>query len=214
MNNKKYLLFDLDGTVTDPKEGILNSVKYALSHFKINETREEVLIKFIGPPLVDSFKNLYGLSHEDALLAVKKYREVFSTKGIFENKVFEGMEELLRELKARGKVIILATSKPIEFANKILNYFDLMQYFDYTFGSEFDGTRNYKWEVIEYAIKTAHIKDRSLAVMIGDTFYDIEGAEKAKIDSIGCKFGYGSHNDFDKANRIANTVEDLKNILI
>ena len=142
------LLFDLDGTLTDPMMGITNSVMYALKKYGIDETDRQKLCKFIGPPLSESFEKYYGFSKEQATEAVEFYREYFAPKGLFENAVIEGTEQMLDALKSSGAKMVLATSKPIIFANKILAHFDLDKYFDVTVGSNLDGTLGTKSEVI------------------------------------------------------------------
>lgn len=144
MRDYKYILFDLDGTLTDPKEGITKSVAYALKHFGIDVEDLDTLCKFIGPPLKDSFMQYYGLSEDDAHLAVEKYREYFEPCGMFQNKVYDGVENLLKELKTSGKEIVLATSKPGVYAQKILEHFHLDSYFSYVAGSELDGSKSEK----------------------------------------------------------------------
>ena len=193
------ILFDLDGTLTEPKLGITNCVKHALAHFGIDEKDENKLLKFIGPPLIDSFKELYGFSEEDALLAIEKYRERFSTIGLFENDVIDGATELLSYLKKTGKKIALATSKPQVFATRITERFGLSEYFDIQVGSELDGTRNYKHEVISEVLRQADCKDLSRVVIIGDRMHDIQGAKQCNIASIGVKCGYAEENELEKA---------------
>ncbi len=193
------ILFDLDGTLTDPKEGITNCVKYALEYFDIKENDEATLLKFIGPPLYDSFREIYGFSHNDANLAVEKYRERFSTIGLFENSALDGATEMLKTLKQKGKKLALATSKPFVFAEKIIKKFGMWDYFDYVVGAELDGTRNYKDEVIAEVLKQAKISDLSKAVMIGDRKQDIIGAKKCNIASIGVKCGYAEENELEDA---------------
>ena len=144
----RYLLFDLDGTLTDPAEGITKCVQYALSYFGQAERRPEELYCYIGPPLPESFETYGGLSREEALLAVEKYRERFREKGMFENKVYPGVEKLLWTLRDAGRVLAVATSKPEVFAKEILGHFGLSEYFQEIVGSELDGTRMDKAEVI------------------------------------------------------------------
>ena len=172
------LLFDLDGTLTDPMMGITNSVMYALKKYGIDETDRQKLCKFIGPPLSESFEKYYGFSKEQALKAVEYYREYFAPKGIFENDVIEGTEQMLEAVKLSGAKIILATSKPIVFANKILEHFDRAKYFDLTVGSNLDGTLGTKSEVIALALKLGNITDLKTAAMIGDREHDIIGAKE------------------------------------
>jgi len=211
------LLFDLDGTLTDPKEGITACVKYALSHFGTAENDEKKLLKFIGPPLVDSFRDFYSFSDDEANLAIKKYRERFSDIGIFENAVIDGAIELLKYLKENGKTIALATSKPLVFAKRITEKFGLDRYLDYQVGAELDGTRNYKDEVISSVIELAGINDLSKIVMIGDRKQDIIGAKKCGIASIGVRCGYAEKNELEEAgadyifDNLEKTLDFFKN---
>lgn len=213
----ELILFDLDGTITDPKEGITNCVKYALEFFGITETDEKKLLKFIGPPLVDSFMELYGFSQDKANLAVEKYRERFSKVGLFENSVLDGAQELLSYLKDSGKRVALATSKPYVFARRITQKYSLDKYFDIQVGAELDGTRNYKDEVISEVLKQASQKDLTKVVMIGDRKQDIIGAKKCGIASIGVKCGYAEENELEDAGadyifeNLAKTLEFFKN---
>ncbi len=192
-------LFDLDGTLTDPKEGITNCVKYALEYFGIDEKDEATLLRFIGPPLYDSFRGIYGFSDAAAKKAVEKYRERFSPIGIYENTVLDGACTMLKELKEKGKTLALATSKPYVFAEKILEKYDMSKYFDYAVGSELDGTRNYKDEVITEVFRMAKPSDLSRVVMIGDRKQDIIGAKKCGIASIGVRCGYAEEDELEDA---------------
>ena len=158
----KYILFDLDGTLTNPKEGITKCVQYALKYFNINEPNLDNLTKFIGPPLHESFERFYNFSKEDAKLAVEKYRERFSTIGLFENGVYDGIKELLEALKREGKILAVATSKPEVFSLRILEKYELKDYFDIICGSELDGRRTIKAEVIEEVFNILHLKDEEL----------------------------------------------------
>ncbi len=212
----KYILFDLDGTLTDPGTGITNSVMYALRKFGIEVSDRSELYKFIGPPLWDSFENYYGFSKEEAKTAVEYYREYYRDKGIFENMVYEGFEGLLKELSDQGLALIVATSKPEVFAKQILEHFDIAKYFTCIAGSNLDGTRVKKGEVIGYALESCGIADLSEAIMIGDREHDIIGAKQAGIDSIGVLFGYGDRAELEEAGAdfIAATVADIGKILI
>ena len=198
--NKQYFLFDLDGTLTNPKEGITNCIEFALSHFGIKVDNKDELIKFIGPPLIYSFKTFYNMNDKDAEIAVKKYRERFETKGLYENELFDEIPRLLNELKSKCKTLIVATSKPEVFATKILEHFDILKYFDFVSGAELDGTRNDKADVIEYAIKNSGIKDVSTAIMIGDREHDIIGANIHNMESVGVLYGFGSIKEFKENN--------------
>lgn len=216
MKNYKYILFDLDGTLTDPAEGITNSVAYSLKKFGIDIEDKSTLNKFIGPPLLDSFMEFYGFSEEKAQTAIDYYREYFRSTGIYENRVYGGVEEMLEKLKKGGREIILATSKPEPFAKEILRHFCLEKYFLFAAGSNFDGTRCAKAEVIEYALESVGIEDKSAAVMIGDRKHDIIGAQKTGLDSIGVLFGYGSRAELEAAGAtyIAETVEDITKLIM
>lgn len=195
----KYILFDLDGTLTDPGLGITNSVMYALKKFNIDVEERASLYKFIGPPLMDSFKMFYGFSEEDSELGVKYYREYFKERGLYENEVYDGIEELLKALKDQNKSLIIATSKPEEFAVEIVKHFHLDQYFDFVAGATMDSSRSKKADVIEYAIKNCNITDLSSAIMIGDREHDILGAKQVGLDSIGVLFGYGNYSELEAA---------------
>ncbi len=207
----KYILFDLDGTLTDPAEGITNSVAYALDKFGITVEDKTQLNVFIGPPLVDSFMNYYGLSEEDANRAVTYYREYFKPKGIFQNKMYSGVPELLQKLKADGKSVMLATSKPEVFAKDILAHFGIEQYFDFIAGATLDGTRSKKADVIAFALDSLCITEKEKCLMVGDRNQDINGAKIIGIDSLGVLFGYGSLEELQTAGAtyIAQTVEDI-----
>lgn len=214
--NYQYILFDLDGTLTDPKLGITKSVAYALKSYGIQVDDLDSLLKFIGPPLQESFVKYYGFSEEQGAEAVEKYREYFKPYGIYENKVYDGVENMLTELVKCGKKVILATSKPTVFANVILEYFHLDKYFTCAVGSELDGSRVKKGEVITEALRQAGVTDKSLAVMIGDREHDILGAKENGIDSIGVLYGYGDRAEHEAAGAgmIVESVEQLLQLLI
>lgn len=211
----KYIFFDLDGTLTDPQEGITNCVKYALETFGIDETNYSNLMRFIGPPLVYSFSEYYGFDEEKSLKAVAKYRERFATVGLFENKVYDGIYDVLQKLTDSGHVLALATSKPKVFADRIMAKYRLRPYFKIICGSELDGTRNDKNEVIEYAIAKLGC-DREKVIMVGDRKHDIIGAKKCNIASCGVRFGYAEENELEEAGAdfIADTLDDLLPILM
>lgn len=208
-----YLLFDLDGTLTDPGEGITNSVAYALKKWGIEVKDKRELYSFIGPPLSASFKKYFGFSEDDALKSVEYYREYFRERGIFENEVYGGVPNLLATLKEAGKTLILATSKPEGFAKQILDHFDLARFFDFVAGATMDESRNKKADVIRYALRMSGVTDLSRAVMIGDREQDVDGAKQNGMDSIGVLYGYGDRAELEGAGatRIAETVEDIIN---
>ena len=213
---KKYILFDLDGTIIDPKEGITKSVAYALNKFEIKVDNLNELCKFIGPPLKDSFIEYYNFSEDEAEKAIKYYREYFADRGIYENKLYKGFEDILISLKENNKVLIVATSKPTIFATKILENFYLSKYFTFVSGSNFDGSRVRKSEVIQYALEINNIKDLSEVVMIGDRKHDIYGAKEVGLDSIGVLYGYGDYEELynSGANYIVNSVEELRALIM
>lgn len=214
---KEILLFDLDGTLTDPKEGITKCVQYALSHFDIEVEDLNELMCFIGPPLVESFREFYGFDKAKAELAVEKYRERFKDIGIFENGVYDGVIELLKACKQAGKKLCLATSKPEVFAVRILNKYSMSEYFDEVVGSTLDGTINSKDEVICEAFRRLDISNdklKSNVIMIGDRKHDILGAKKCGIESIGVRFGYAKEGELEEAGAdyIVSTVSELKDL--
>lgn len=207
----KYILFDLDGTLTNPELGITNCVMYALEKFGIKVEDRKELHPFIGPPLMYSFQEYCGLSEEESRQAVVYYRERFPVKGLYENEVYDGVIEMLQKLKEQGKTIILATSKPEEYAVEILRYFKLDQYFDFVAGATMDGSRGEKADVISYALEISGIKNKSEAIMVGDRNYDVLGAKENRLDSIGVLFGFGDYAELTEAGAtyIAETVEDI-----
>ena len=210
----EYVLFDLDGTLTEPSLGITNSVMYAFKKFGIEIKDRSEIYKFIGPPLIDSFVEYYGFTKENALKAIEYYREYYSVKGIFENRLYDGIRELLRELYDDGKKIILATSKPQKFAEQILKHFSIDKYFCFVGAATMDEKRTQKDEVIEYILNECEI-DTSSAVMIGDRKYDVLGAHKFGIKAIGVTFGFGSREELTQsgADFIADTPKEIKNFI-
>lgn len=212
----KIALFDLDGTLTNPKEGITKSVQYALASFGINVADLNELTKFIGPPLRDSFQEYYDFSTSEAETAVAKYREYFSERGIFENTLYKGIPELLGSLQKNNICLAVATSKPTVYARKIVNHFRLDSHFKLIVGSELNGNRSRKSEVIQYTLDILDIKNTVSAVMVGDREHDIIGANEVGIDSIGVKWGYGSHGELGQAGAtaIAETPDELFRLII
>lgn len=216
---KKYLLFDLDGTLTDPKIGITTCVKYALESFGIEETDQDKLEEFIGPPLLDSFMEFYGMDEETAKQAVAKYRERFSTVGKFENMVYPGMHKMLQKLQAHGVHMAIASSKPTVFVKEILQHFGLDRYFRVAVGSELDGTRSNKQEVVEEALRQlfhGYEVKREEVFMIGDRKFDVEGAKAQGIESVGVAYGYGSVQELMEAHAdyVVRSVEELESFLL
>lgn len=215
MKNYSIILFDLDGTLTDSSPGIINSIIYALKKYDINVYDMTLLRKFLGPPLHESFEKFFGFDKEKSLQAVKYYREYFSTEGLLENEVYCDITDLLQNLKENGNTLILATSKPQPFTDRIMQHFDLVKYFDFIAGSNMDTTRSKKAEVIEYAITECNIKDKSKAVMVGDRAEDMIGAQTVGIDSIGVEYGYGTFDELKNAGAtyVVKDVKSLKEFL-
>lgn len=215
MKQYQYIFFDLDGTLTEPKVGITKSVAYALKYYGIHVEDLDTLCPFIGPPLKDSFMKYYGFDDAKAEEAVEKYREYFRPYGIYENEMYEGVDNLLKQLKECGKTIVLATSKPTVFAEIILKHFGLRSYFDCVVGSELDGTRVKKGDVIAYALEEIGVTDKSKVVMIGDRDNDILGAKENGLDCIGVLYGHGSREELQTAgaDAIVETVEELSSSL-
>lgn len=215
MKNYDVILFDLDGTLTDSSPGIINSIVYALKKYGISVEDTAQLRKFLGPPLHDSFTDFYGFDENKSMEAVTFYREYFSTKGLLENDVYNGIPDLLQQLNDKGKRLILATSKPQEFTDRIMAHFDLAKYFEFIAGSNMDTTRSKKAEVIAYALSECQITDKSKVVMIGDREHDIIGAKAVGIDSVGVEYGYGDFNELSNAGAtyIVKTVDELQDII-
>lgn len=216
---KKYLLFDLDGTLTDPKKGICTCVQYALASLGIEEPDLDKLEPFIGPPLKESFMKYYGLDEAGAEAAIVKYRERFRDTGIFENKLYGGIPEMLNALNSQGMYMAVASSKPTEFVQRILEHFKIAKYFRVVVGSEMDGTRAKKEEVIEEALKQLFGNwpvEKTKVYMIGDRSYDAEGARKAGVECVGVTYGYGSMEELREAkcDYIVRSVEELQKFLL
>lgn len=219
MSVKQYLLFDLDGTLTDPKVGITTSVQYALKSFGIEEPDLDKLEPFIGPPLRESFMNFYAFSREQAEEAVAKYRERFEDTGIFENEVYKGIPQMLKNLKSKGMHLAVASSKPQVFVERILEHFHLRQYFEVVVGCELDGRREKKSEVVAEALRLLFQDkpvEKDLVYMIGDRSYDVEGAKSLHVESVGVAYGYGSMEELKaaKTDYIVQSVEELEKFLL
>ena len=212
----RYCLFDLDGTLTDPGIGITNSVMYALKKFDIIEPDRRKLYPFIGPPLLESFQKYYGFTEIQANDAIEYYREYFRAGGIFENSVYEGIPEMLGDLKRREVFIALATSKPYEFALEILKHFDLYQYFEYIGAATMDGRISKKADVIADLLDKLEIEDKKSVLMVGDRDQDIEGAKKNDLTSAGVLWGYGSLEELQGAGAdyLVSEPGELINVVI
>lgn len=210
------ILFDLDGTLTDPQIGITKSVQYALRKMGINESDRNKLIPFIGPPLTTSFRDFYELDETQAWQAVQYYREYFSQTGIFENAVYPGIPELLAELRRAGKVLVVATSKPEVFARRILEHFHLMEFFSLVVGSQLNGSMVEKGEVIACVLNQLAPFPSQSVVMVGDRKHDIIGARQNNIEAIAVGYGYGTPEELQQAEPdfLATTVEELRDALL
>lgn len=213
----KYILFDLDGTLTDSQEGILNCVKYALEDCKREIPPHEELLQFIGPPLIEGFQKITGMSYEEARKATEKYRERYNTVGLFENAVYAGIENMLADLKKQGKTLAVATSKPEPTSLRILEHFHLTSYFDVITGSSLDGRISKKTDVIIETLSRLNIDEEKKKdlIMVGDRKYDILGAKACGLTSLGVYYGFAPKNELEEngADYIVNTVSELWDIL-
>ncbi len=214
--NYTHLLFDLDGTLTDPMEGITRSVQHALRHFGIEVTDLQELTPFIGPPLSESFRDFYGFDEERIPEAIRVMREYFDCRGWRENRLFDGMPQLLGRLQAAGCILAVATSKPVVFARRILDHFDLLRYFAFVGGAELDGSRQEKAEVIAHVLQQLGGADPASCLMVGDRRHDIAGAAAVGMDSCGVLWGYGSREELTRAGAtcIAADLGELERLLI
>lgn len=214
--NKEFITFDLDGTLTEPKEGITKSIRYAL--FKMGTEVESLdsLTKYIGPPLVPSFMQDFGMTEAEARQALMFYRERFIAKGMYENVMYDGIEELLSSLKKAGKKLILATTKPTPQAEGVLEYFHLTKYFDVIGGSNLSETVVEKPDVMREAFLKMEGIDLSKTVMVGDRKYDVAGAKAHGIPCIGVLYGHGSREELETAGAdiLVSSVEELSELLL
>ena len=211
----KSLLFDLDGTLTDPAEGITASVAHALRKRGIEVADRKELYCFIGPPLIESFVKYYGLDPDDAVRAVADYREYFVPRGMFENAVYDGIPELLAALRSHGYSLFVATSKPEPFAVRILEHFDLLRCFDRVCGASLDEKRSTKAAVVAYTLSVCGIAP-SEALMIGDRHHDIDGAHQNGLPAVGVLWGYGSREEHLRAGAeyIVEHIDNLRTLLM
>lgn len=212
---KKYIFFDLDGTLTDSAEGITNSVAHVLDHYGISVEDKSSLNVFVGPPLVESFMKYYDFDHEKAKKSVGIYREYFEDKGMFENAVYPGIPELLAGLKKDGYQLCVATSKPEQYSVKILEHFGLAEYFEMIGGADMNETRVHKGDVIRYVMESRGLTNPDEIVMVGDRENDMNGARQNHMEAVGILYGYGSHEELENAGagHIAATVEELGKVL-
>ena len=212
----KNIFFDLDGTIVDSKEGIINGFIYALKYFNIEVKNRKQLEKFIGPPLEDTFMEYYNFTKEQSDYAIEKYREFYENSGVWETKLYTGIDKIIHKLKQNGRNVILATSKPEIFANKILEKYKIKSYFFFIAGATLDGTRNKKKDVIKYALENIKNENVENCIMVGDRNCDINGAKANNMKSIGVTYGFGSKAELENAGAdyIAENMEELEKILL
>lgn len=196
--NYTTILFDLDGTIMDSGPGIMKSVQYALDHFGYKDEPEEKLRKFVGPSLMDSFTQFYGMDAADAECAVALYREVYPTKGIFDAVPYDGIEDVFRAIHDSGRRLVLVTSKPHIYAERILEHFGFSAYFCFQTGPELNDHDSRKARLINRAVAALQL-DKAECVMIGDRHFDIEGAKEAGVDALGVSYGYGDRAEITAA---------------
>lgn len=212
---KKYVLFDLDGTLTDSEAGILNSIEYMLRVYDIPAGDRDSLRPWLGPPLKDSLMKYCGFEEKKALEAVEKYREYYDKQGIFENQVYPGIQELLFGLKEQGYVLALATSKPETAAVRVLKHFNLDSAFTFIGGATLDDSRVKKGDVIRYVLEALKVERLADAVMVGDREHDVYGAKENGLEVIGVLYGYGSRRELEDAGAdfIAEKTENILDFL-
>lgn len=213
---KQYILFDLDGTLTESAPGIINSLKYALERLDVQDYDRAILNKFIGPPLAVSFEKFFGFKGEKCNNAIKIYREYFSEKGLFENAVYPGVEDMLDTLKSAGLKLAVATSKPEVYARRILDKFGLSKYFEVICGIPLDNEHMTKAQVIARAINELGAANKQAALMVGDRDYDVAGAHQNGIECLGVTYGYGSRAELEGAGAeyIAVSAENTAELII
>jgi len=211
MKNYSVVFFDLDGTLSDPKIGITKSVQHALQKAGVMVNDLDELEPFIGPPLQVSFQEIYGFNDTQITQAIRDYRERFTERGMFENKLYEDIPALLAHLKQQGYILTIATSKPTVFAEQIIKYFQLESYFDLVVGSHLDGSRSAKGEIIAKVLQQLDSYPKEQFIMIGDRKYDLIGARENQIDAIGVTYGFGSLEELknEEPTYIADHVNDL-----
>ena len=209
----RNIFFDLDGTLIDSADGVINSVMHALVKHGINETDRDSLYRFIGPPLLDSFQRFYGFTPEETQQALADYREYYSEKGIFENDLMEGCVEMLACLKEHGCRLFVCTSKPDRYTYEILRYFKIDTFFDGVFAASWDETLSLKSEILRMGLSTV---DKSESIMVGDRHYDIDGAIANGIDSIGILCGYGDKEELVQAGAtyIADNLSSISELVL
>lgn len=210
------VLFDLDGTLTDPGLGITNSIQYAMEQLGMEKPPREELYQFIGPPLLEEFQKVYGVDRAVSEEMLRHFRVYFEEKGLYENRPYEGVLDMLSRLQESACRLVLATSKPEPFADMILQHFGMRSYFSTVAGSTLDETRTDKAAVIAYALDKAGITDRSRCVMVGDRKHDVFGARANGLPALGVLYGYGSRQELQEAGALllAETVAEIPELLL
>ncbi len=215
MKSYRYLFLDLDGTISDSAPGITRSAQHALAHFGIHVKNTNELLRFVGPPLEESFKEFYHLTDEQTDEAVRVYRERYVVTGVYENSLYPGIIEFLDAARAAGKILMVATSKPQHMADVVLEYFGITDRFAFV-GGRNDLLHRTKEEVIRYVMKSNGLTDTSDIVMIGDRKHDILGAKAVGLDSVGVLYGYGNREEFKSAGAtyIVKDFQELTQLLL
>ena len=215
MKEHDYILFDLDGTLTDSKPGIVKCIAYALEKENIPYT-QSILDKMVGPPFRVSMKEYFGLDMPMIEKLIEIYRGVYEVSGYKNCKVFDGVREMLQTLKDAGKTLAVATSKPIKFTNLIMRDFDLGKYFDFVGGASSDASKEAKRDVVRMVLDNLKVEDKSKVLMVGDRLYDIEGAHLEGIDCAAVLYGYGNREEFERYNAeyILETPKDVVNLVL
>jgi len=215
MTQFSYIIFDLDGTLTDNTQGIGNSIKYALEQMHIDGYSEEILKQFIGPPLQLGFKNLFGMNERNVKLAVEYFREYYGERGLVENKPYSGVFEMLEELDSQGKKMYIATSKLEKYAQRIMEHFEFDKYIIQLNGADYSGKKATKSTIITNLLETQQLIPSSEIVMIGDTVFDIEGGKENGLSTLAVNYGFGKEEDLKKSepDYFVENVEELYEIL-
>ena len=215
---KKYdvIAFDLDGTLTNPERGLVAGFMYAFDKLGIKYANRESLKRFIGPPLFDEWKKCFGLSDEECNEALRTFREFYDVYGWRENDIYPGVAEMLQKLRASGKKLVVATSKPEKVANKVLKLFDIAKYFDFISTATIDKKRDKKCEVLEYALENIGSPEKSSCILVGDRVFDSEGAKLVGIDSLGVLYGHGTREEILNAGftALADSTDEILRLLL
>ena len=216
MKEYSCIAFDLDGTLTDPSAGLLSGFVYAFKKLGIDYGERESLKRFIGPPLFLEWQKEFGFTPEESDYAVRLFREYYLIYGWWDNRIYDGVAQMLKRLKDGGKTLIVATSKPEDTAKKVLKLFGIDNYFDFIGGADGHKNRDRKCEVLEYSLASAGITDKSTAILVGDRSFDAEGAAIVGIDSMGILWGHGSEQEIESSNftLVARTPDQVADMLL